>query len=142
MGSTPLFVHLDLALVAMLELATQRPVGNHVAPGPDDEPAPVPYTVLRRLNPAPAGGDVAAPQSMLTVTYQLTVVGERADQAAALADKGQAAMCDRNATGWVRTVTVSGLNVVNRAFVDGGTDDEGGSWFNDARRYAVVISVV
>ena len=142
MGSTPRFAALDVALVAMLELATQRPVGNHVAPGADDEPAPVPYIVLRRLTPSPVGGDVAAPQSMIAVGYQLTVVAERADQAAALADCAQGAMCDRNASGWVHEVTVAGLNIVNRAFVDGAPDDDGGRWFNDARRYSALISVV
>lgn len=140
MGSTPEVRKLTAAYVAMLEQVTGRLFGDLDAPGTLDTPAVKPYGVVQHLAGGLRFGDVARPNGMATVIYQVTAVGERADQAEWLADLVTAATLDLNSTGFANNITAAGLTVIGREFdLDGGVQTDG-ALVNATRRYALTVT--
>lgn len=142
MNSIPTFRPLTNALLGLLEAASPRPVGDGRAPGSTTAQAPIPYGILRRLTPTDPRGDVASPGSMLTVTYEVTVVGTQVDQVELLGDVYHAAILNRTATGFVNPLVVAGLNVMDRSAGEMPEPQFEGAVVNDKRRYRLYVSVV
>lgn len=111
------------ALQALLVAGTQRPCGvaqlpTVPAPGGGMVPAAVPYNVLY-----PMGGPVSGPpfgdaSADASVTWQVTSVADRADQAEWLADRTRAVLVGRTGDHWTHQLTLSGVSVMNRRMTD------------------------
>lgn len=88
------------ALRAMLEAATGKPCGLAQLPRAADGTAPVaPYSVLYPMGPTMLSGPPFGDDSAdATWTYQVTCVGERADQALWMADRVLVAVLGRMPT--------------------------------------------
>ncbi|GHJ28577.1 hypothetical protein TPA0910_30100 [Streptomyces hygroscopicus subsp. sporocinereus] len=114
------------ALAALLEQATGRPCGIGELPRVQGksgwEPAPAPYTILDSL-PAEFGGpplwDWHADAAW---SYQVTSVGERADQVEWLADRVRAGVVGRTDGHWSHDLHVPEARVIDREL----TYDAGG----------------
>lgn len=133
------------ALVAMLIDATDRPWGDGEAPADTS----VPYGVVWELaGGAFEGPAFSAPDADAALPYGLTCVGERRDQAGALADRARRAMLGRSAAGVLvvsmtsQALTDAGLVVEDRqALAISGIDREG-RVFNATDQYLVIVRQV
>lgn len=120
---------LTRALVAVLAEGTGRPCGLGVLPrAVDGEPAAFPYLILDSLPGEFSGPSFADWHADAAWTYQVTSVGERADQVQWLSDRVRAVLFDRTASGWRTEVAVAGMRVIDRELtVDAGGDPVDGS---------------
>lgn len=112
------------AVRAMLVAATGRPCGVGGLPLVDGKPAPLPYSVLYPLGGPVDGAPFSDASEDAHVTYQVTIVAARTDQAEWLADRVRRAFLGRTlAGGWEQPLTVPGLSVWARELVvDESTD--------------------
>ncbi|GGU44125.1 hypothetical protein GCM10010289_75990 [Streptomyces violascens] len=117
---------LTAAVQDLLARATGRPCGLGELPLVDGEPAELPYAVLYPLGGTPAATPFVDSWAEATLTYQVTVVARRMDQAEWLADRVRRAVLQRTASGaWVNGLEASGLYVwARRQLADDGFDSE------------------
>jgi hypothetical protein len=132
------YATLTSEVVVLLADQTGRPVGDHKAPGGTNTTADPPYLIVRRANVGAHQGQLGAPGEIAVVTFEVTSVGLRRDQAEALADLAQ--------TVWLDPVTypliVAGLTVMRRALGDCPPIDTEGPVVNDLRSYQATVSVL
>lgn len=106
---------LTRALVSVLSAATGRPCGLAALPRAEGgEPAAFPYQILDSLPGDFSGPAFADWQADAAWAYQVTSVGERADQAQWLADQVRSALFDRVAADWRIPIVVPGMRVIDR----------------------------
>ncbi|MFE2149071.1 hypothetical protein ACFXAO_03415 [Streptomyces lavendulae] len=99
----------------------------------DGRPAPAPYTVLYPLGGAVGGAPFADAAEDATLTYQVTVVAARVDQAEWLADRVRRAFLARTpAGGWESELAVPRVAVWGRELV---VDEAGDSPTADIATY-------
>ncbi|WP_438491877.1 hypothetical protein [Streptomyces asiaticus] len=100
----------------MLALATGRPCGLGVLPRDTaGKPSGFPYLILDSLPGEFSGPSFTDWQADATWTYQVTSVGERADQVQWLGDCVRAALFDRTSSGWRGQIPVSdAMRVIDR----------------------------
>lgn len=134
------------AVISMLEAATGRPVGDHQAPGRDDRPPSLPYAVVEHVPGGTTAGSAATSIDTIGVVVQVTSVGERRDQASALAHRVLVAMTARDEAGWKWPLTVENLHgetaarVLDRRHETAGGVDREGPLFNAIDLYLVTVS--
>ncbi|MEU0839482.1 hypothetical protein ABZ370_08425 [Streptomyces sp. NPDC005962] len=114
------------ALAALLEHTTGRPcgVGEHprVQQKSGWDTAPVPYMILDSLPAEFAGPPLWDWHADAAWAYQITSVGERADQVEWLADRVRAGVVGRTDGGWAQDLAVPEARVIDREL----TYDAGG----------------
>ncbi|WP_153182629.1 hypothetical protein [Streptomyces sp. E2N166] len=114
------------ALAALLEHVTGRPCGVGELPRAQGksgwEPAPVPYTILDSLPAEFAGPPLWDWHADASWAYQVTSVGERADQVEWLADRVRAGVVGRTDGSWTHDLHVPEARVIDREL----TYDAGG----------------
>ncbi|WP_432157948.1 hypothetical protein [Streptomyces sp. bgisy153] len=114
------------ALAALLEHTTGRPCGVGELPRVQGrsgwEPAPVPYTILDSLPAEFAGPPLWDWHADAAWSYQVTSVGERADQVEWLADRVRAGVVGRTDGRWTHDLHVPEARVIDREL----TYDAGG----------------
>ncbi|MFD8978685.1 hypothetical protein [Streptomyces sp. NPDC059564] len=112
------------AVRTMLAAATDRPCGVGVLPLVDGKPALLPYSVLYPLGGLVDGAPFSDASEDAHLTYQVTIVAARTDQAEWLADRVRRAFLGRTpAGGWKQPLSVPGLTVWARELVvDEGAD--------------------
>ncbi|WLW55252.1 hypothetical protein [Streptomyces sp. YU58] len=114
------------ALAALLEHATSRPCGVGELPRVQGksgwEPAPVPYTILDSLPAEFTGPPLWDWHADAAWAYQVTSVGERADQVEWLADRVRAGVVGRTDGRWTHDLHVPEARVIDREL----TYDAGG----------------
>ncbi|MEU3783405.1 hypothetical protein [Streptomyces sp900129855] len=110
----------------------------------EGEPATLPYAILDSLDGEFTGPEFADWHADAAWTYQVTSVGERADQVQWLADRVRAVVVDRDSEGWCREIPVAGMAVVDRELVvDAGGDPVDGSQgdiVTYVQRFAITVS--
>ncbi|MFE6718445.1 hypothetical protein ACFVDU_12745 [Streptomyces albidoflavus] len=114
------------ALAALVEAATARPCGIGELPRVEAasgwEPAPAPYTVLDSL-PAEFGGPPLRDwHADAAWSYQISSVGERADQVEWLADRVRSGVVGRVDGRWTHDLPIPQARVIDREL----TYDAGG----------------
>ncbi|MEV7579045.1 hypothetical protein ACIRUY_29775 [Streptomyces erythrochromogenes] len=103
------------AVRAMLVTATGRPCGLGSLPLVDGRPASLPYTVLYPLGGSVSGAPFADTAEDAHLTYQVTVVAARVDQAEWLADRVRRAFLRRTPSGaWECELAIPGVDVWRR----------------------------
>ncbi|MFJ5307478.1 hypothetical protein [Streptomyces sp. NPDC088350] len=114
------------ALTALVEQITGRPCGVGELPRVQGksgwEPATVPYTVLDSLPAEFTGPPLWDWHADAAWSYQVTSVGERADQVEWLADRVRAGLVGRDDNGWAYDLRIPQLRVIDREL----TYDAGG----------------
>ena len=132
------------ALAALLETATEKPVGKGRMPQADP-----PYYILYSLDATVSGAPLADDNEDLSVVYQITSVSGPdetvqssaglLDQAEWLADKARQAILRRDAsTGlWVSALTVPGAKIMCRELETepGGTSDPSDAIISYVQRF-------
>ncbi|MFI1735212.1 hypothetical protein ACH40E_39540 [Streptomyces acidicola] len=136
---------LTRALVDALSAGTSRPCGLTVLPrAADGEPAAYPYLVLDSLPGEFSGPSFADWQADAAWTYQVTSIGERADQVQWLGDRVRATLFDRAASCWRTDITAPGLRVIDRELTydaDGEpVDGSRGSIVTYVQRFTVTVT--
>ncbi|MFD8022595.1 hypothetical protein ACFV6G_19500 [Streptomyces lavendulae] len=117
----------------LLATATGQPCGLGSLPLVDGRPAPAPYTVLYPLGGAVGGAPFADAAEDAALTYQVTVVAARVDQAEWLADRVRRAFLARTpAGGWESELAVPRVAVWGRELV---VDEAGDSPAADVSTY-------
>ncbi|MFZ3493050.1 hypothetical protein ACODT5_07430 [Streptomyces sp. 5.8] len=113
---------LTAAVRTMLAAATGRPCGVGGLPLVDGKPAPLPYSVLYPLGGPVDGAPFSDASEDAHLTFQVTIVAARTDQAEWLADRVRRAFLQRTPDGgWERPLDVPGVAVWARLLmVDGG----------------------
>ena len=135
---TPDRRELTTALIALLELATDRPWGDGKAPG---QSAPeVPYGIVYAIAGGGVDGGFADPHTDATFVYQLSSVGATREQAEWLADRARRAVLGRDPTGALLfPLAAADLLVIYRdADSVGGVERDGG-FFTAADRYSFLV---
>lgn len=139
---------MTLALAALLESATGKPVGlardplAPLVPGePEQRRAEPPFSILWSIPGSTYEGPWTDDHADATWTYQVTVVANRADQAEWLMDKVRAGVLGRAPQGeWAYPLEVPGMYVMDRRHVaDAGGDTEG-SIVSLVERYALAVT--
>ncbi|MGV9272336.1 hypothetical protein [Streptomyces griseosporeus] len=114
------------ALAALIEHATGRPCGIGELPRVQGksgwEPAPAPYTILDSLPSEFGGPPLWDWHADAAWSYQVTSVGERADQVEWLADRVRAGLVGRANGHWSHDLPVPEARVIDREL----TYDAGG----------------
>ncbi|MFF6963487.1 hypothetical protein ACFY9G_08930 [Streptomyces anthocyanicus] len=114
------------ALAALLEHVTGRPCGVGELPRVQGksgwEPAPVPYMILDSLPAEFAGPPLWDWHADAAWSYQVTSVGERADQVEWLADRVRVGVVGRTDGSWTHDLHVPEARVIDREL----TYDAGG----------------
>ena len=114
------------ALAALVEQTTGRPCGMGELPRVQGksgwEPAAVPYTILDSLPAEFTGPPLWDWHADAAWSYQVTSVGERADQVEWLADRVRAGLVGRDDDGWAHDLRIPQLRVIDREL----TYDAGG----------------
>lgn len=112
------------AVRAILAAATGRPCGVGGLPLVDGKPAPLPYSVLYPLGGPVDGAPFSDASEDSHLSYQVTIVAARTDQAEWLADRVRRAFLGRTLAGdWEQPLAVPGLSVWARELVvDEGAD--------------------
>ncbi|MGW2585887.1 hypothetical protein ACWCYZ_31980 [Streptomyces virginiae] len=106
------------AVRTMLAAATGRPCGVGGLPLVDGKPAPLPYSVLYPLGGPVDGAPFSDASEDAHLTYQVTIVAARTDQAEWLADRIRRAFLGRTlAGGWEQPLSAPGLSVWARELV-------------------------
>ncbi|MEV6678602.1 hypothetical protein AB0N09_17335 [Streptomyces erythrochromogenes] len=114
---------LTAAVRAMLTAATGRPCGLGALPLVDGRPTPLPYSVLYPLGGPVDGAPFSDASEDAHLTYQVTIVANRIDQAEWLADRVRRAFLGRTADGWEQPLAVPGMTVWARELLaDEGVD--------------------
>ncbi len=107
-----------VAVRTMLAAATGRPCGAGVLPLVDGKPAPLPYSVLYPMGGAVDGAPLSDASEDAHLTYQVTIVATRVDQAEWLADRVRRGFLGRtSAGGWEQPLIVPGGAVWARELV-------------------------
>lgn len=112
------------AVRAMLATATGRTCGVGGLPLVDGKPAPLPYSVLYPLGGPVDGAPFSDAAEDAHLTYQVTIVAARTDQAEWLADRVRRAFLERTPVGeWEQPLAAPGLSLWARELVvDEGVD--------------------
>jgi hypothetical protein len=114
------------ALAALVEQTTGRPCGIGELPRVQGksgwEPAAVPYTILDSLLAEFTGPPLWDWHADAAWSYQVTSVGQRADQVEWLADRVRAGLVGRDGDGWTHDLRIPQLRVIDREL----TYDAGG----------------
>ncbi|MEV0471351.1 hypothetical protein [Streptomyces prunicolor] len=113
------------ALTALVEQTTGRPCGMGELPRVQGksgwEPATAPYTILDSLPAEFTGPPLWDWHADAAWSYQVTSVGERADQVEWLADRVRAGLVGRDEDGWTHDLRIPQLRVIDRELTyDGG----------------------
>lgn len=109
---------LTTAVRTMLAAATGRPCGVGGLPLVGGKPAPLPYSILYPLSGYVDGAPFSDASEDAHLTYQVTIVAARFDQAEWLADRIRGVLLRRTAAGdWEHQVTVDGVDVWARALI-------------------------
>lgn len=142
---TPPRLPLTRALLAAIAAGTGRPCGHGVIPRDSQgTPASVPYAILDSLPGLFSGPPFADWQADAVWTYQLTAVGERADQVEWLADRSRTVLVGRSADDWVTPLVAPGLEVIDRELVvDGGgdpVDGNRGNIISYVQRFTITVT--
>ncbi|WP_267802303.1 hypothetical protein [Streptomyces sp. H27-H5] len=113
-----------VAVRTMLVAATGRPCGVGVLPLVNGKPAPPPYSVLYPMGGPVDGAPFSDASEDAHLTYQVTIVAARVDQAEWLADRVRRGFLGRtSAGGWEQPLTVASATVWARELVvDEGAD--------------------
>lgn len=147
--ATPDARHITDAVIVMLADAVGRPVGDHQAPGDDKTPPSLPYLVVESEPGGTMAGSVSNRHDSRLFLFTLTAVGERRDQAQALAQRAVNAVVDRDPVhrGWrcpldpVDDSNQPAARIVDRRHEASGGVDREGPLFNAVETVAVVASV-
>ncbi|MFE0642811.1 MULTISPECIES: hypothetical protein [unclassified Streptomyces] len=131
---------LTRALVGVLAAGTGRPCGLGVLPrAADGQPAGFPYLILDSLPGEFSGPSFADWQADATWTYQVTSVGERADQTQWLGDRVRVVVAER-----LRGLVVPGMRLIDREMTydaDGEpVDGSQGSIVTYVQRFTVTVT--
>ncbi|WP_275560754.1 hypothetical protein [Streptomyces sp. 5-6(2022)] len=114
------------ALAALVEQATGLPCGIGELPRVQGrsgwEPAPAPYTILDSLPAEFSGAPLWDWHADAAWSYQVTSVGERADQVQWLADRVRAGVVGRTDGRWTHELRIPQARVIDREL----TYDAGG----------------
>ncbi|MFG2227659.1 hypothetical protein [Streptomyces sp. NPDC048644] len=107
------------ALAALLEQATGRPCGLGELPRVQEQPgqwvaAAAPYTILDALPADFSGPGLWNWHADASWSYQVTSVGERADQVQWLADRVRVGVIGRTDDRWARDLRVPEARVIDR----------------------------
>lgn len=106
------------ALTALVEGTTGRPCGIGELPRVQGESgwerATVPYTILDSLPAEFTGPPLWDWHADAAWSYQVTSVGERADQVEWLADRVRAGLVGRDGDGWTHDLRIPQLRVIDR----------------------------
>ncbi|MFF4802345.1 hypothetical protein ACFY1U_28735 [Streptomyces sp. NPDC001351] len=128
------------ALATLVEQATGRPCGLGELPlvqgESGREPARAPYTILDALPAEFSGPPLWDWHADAAWAYQVTSIGERADQVQWLADRVRAGVVGRSDGDWARDLRVPEVHVVDREL----TYDAGGELSVSAA--GVIVSYV
>lgn len=138
---------LTRALLDVLVAGTGRPCGLGSLPrGADGEPAAFPYAIIDSLPGEFSGPPLADWHADAAWTYQVTSVGERADQVQWLADRVRAVLVGRVDDGWLWDLSVPEMAVIDRELTaDAGGDPVDGSQgdiVTYVQRFAITVSPV
>lgn len=136
---------LTQALASVLASATSRPCGVAVLPRAEGgEPAAFPYLILDSLPGEFSGPAFSDWHADAAWAYQVTSVGERADQVQWLADQVRSALFDRGPGGWRTGIAVPGMRVIDRELTAdmGGDPVDGsrGSIVTYVQRFTLTVS--
>lgn len=133
--------HATEATCAALRAATAKDVAYGQAPNPERGAVTYPYAIVYLISGGAAEGDVGQPDSMASITLQVTSVGETDKQARAMGERVRQAMCQRVATGYEIDITPPAPTRVIGRFWDtsGGCQMEGVVW-NSIDRFRVDLA--
>ncbi|MEV4741584.1 hypothetical protein [Streptomyces sp. NPDC049555] len=103
------------ALRSALAEAAGKPCGLGQLPTLGGKPAPMPYLVLYPLGGIASGAPLTDQSEDAVLTYQVTVVAARTDQAEWLADRVRRAVLERKTTGeWRYPIKVPSAEIWGR----------------------------
>ncbi|MBC9717809.1 hypothetical protein H9Y04_35290 [Streptomyces sp. TRM66268-LWL] len=136
---------LTRALRTLVADATGRPCGLGVLPrGPDGRAADFPYAILDSLPGEFSGPGFADWHADVSWSYQVTSVGERADQVEWLADRVRSALVDRVDGRWRYALAPPEMRVIDRELsVDGAgdpVDGTAGDTVTYIQRFTITVS--
>lgn len=129
------------ALIALLETATGKLIGDVRAPEPttDDDPD-YPYAVVINLGRVQMSGSIAAPHADVAIEYQVTSVGKDRIQADWMADAVREAILGRDSGGYTNDLAGTGWRCVGREPSMEGGVVEGGQLMNRPERFVLHFS--
>ncbi|MER6391291.1 hypothetical protein ABT236_22840 [Streptomyces sp. NPDC001523] len=134
---------MTVAVRTMLVAATGRPCGVGVLPLVDGNPAPLPYSVLYPMGGAVDGAPFSDISEDALLTYQVTIVAARVDQAEWLADRVRRAILARTpAGGWESELIIPGAVAWQRELVvdEGADTTSSGDLVTYVQRYRVTAT--
>lgn len=133
-----------MAVRTMLAAATGRPCGVGVLPLVDGKPAPLPYSVLYPMGGSVDGAPLSNASEDAHLTYQVTIIGTRTDQAEWLADRVRRAFLQRAPTGsWEHPLDIPGVNEWARELViDEGADLASADTVVSIQRYQLSLGSI